>query len=176
MARHSLAPALRSSPGPLLACLLLPRRHCSSFHWEKLYFHCRAMKCLCMTAERTTINLTPAELTGQKPMQPLLGTEHYQCMDSLFIRGSIRHRSPRCRTGYETDGQQVNAGLQWNTVEDSCTWHDCILCSGNTRGLAFQALFRWSETFRCKCVWGTTIFIFRVKRRIIWAPSQQIRS
>lgn len=69
-----------------------------------------------MTAEHTTINLTPAELTGQKPMQPLLGTEHYQCMDSLFIRGSIRHRSLRCHTGYETDRQQVNAGRsgkQW---------------------------------------------------------------
>lgn len=67
------------------------------------------MKCLCMTAEHTTINLTPAELTGQKPMQPLLGTEHYQCMDSLFIRGSIRHHSLRCHAGYETDSQQVNA-------------------------------------------------------------------
>ena len=87
----------------------LPRCHCSSFQREKLYFHCQAMKCLCMTAEHTTINLTAAELTGQKPMQPLLGTEHYQCMDSLFIRGSIRHRSLRCHTGYEADRQQVNA-------------------------------------------------------------------
>lgn len=87
----------------------LPRCHCSSFQREKLYFHCQAMKCLCMTAEHTTINLTPAELTGQKPMQPLLGTEHYQCMDSLFIRGSIRHRSLRRHTGYEADRQQVNA-------------------------------------------------------------------
>lgn len=42
-------------------------------------------------------------------MQPLLGTEHYQCMDSLFIRGSIRHRSLHCHAGYETDGQEVNA-------------------------------------------------------------------
>lgn len=87
----------------------LPQCHCSSFQREKLYFHCQAMKCLCMTAEHTTINLTPAELTGQKPMQPLLGTEHYQCMDSLFIRGSIRHRSLRRHTGYEADRQQVNA-------------------------------------------------------------------
>lgn len=30
------------------------RRHCSSFQPEKLYFHCQAMKCLCMTAARTT--------------------------------------------------------------------------------------------------------------------------
>lgn len=55
----------------------------------------------------TTINLAAAELTGQKPMQPLLGTEHYQCMDSLFIRGSIRHRSLHCHT--ETDARRVNA-------------------------------------------------------------------
>lgn len=87
----------------------LPHCHCSSFQREKLYFHCQAMKCLCMTAEHTAINLAPAELTGQKPMQPLLGTEHYQCMDSLLIRGSIRHRSLHCHTGYETDRQQGDA-------------------------------------------------------------------
>lgn len=67
------------------------------------------MKCLCVTGEHTTINLTPAELTGQKPMQPLLRTEHYQCMDSLFIRGSIRHCSLHCHAGYETNRQQVTA-------------------------------------------------------------------
>lgn len=110
MACHSLRLVLWLSPRPTAGLPLLPWCHCSSFQWEQLYFHCQAMKCLCMTAEHTTINLTPAELTGQKPMQPLLGTEHYQCMDSLFIRGSIRHRSLRCHTGYERDRQQVNAG------------------------------------------------------------------
>lgn len=70
-----------------------------------------------MTAEHTTINLTPAELTGQKPMQPLLGTEHYQCMDSLFIRGSIRHRSLHCHTGYEADRQ---------TASQCCVTHNSV--------------------------------------------------
>lgn len=90
------------------------------------------MKCLCMTVEHTTINLTPVELTGQKPMQPLLGTEHYQCMDSLFIRGSIRHRSLHCHTGYETDRQQVNAVSHTTlpTVEQqkSGIMHGLLLC------------------------------------------------
>lgn len=91
------------------------------------------MKCLCMTVEHTTINLTPAELTGQKPMQPLLGTEHYQCMDSLFIRGSIRHCSLHCHTGYETDRQQVNA-VSHTTLpaveqQNSGIMHGLLLCS-----------------------------------------------
>lgn len=88
---------------------LLPQYHCSSFSVEKLYFHCRAMKCLCMTTENCTINLTPAELTGQKPMRPLLGKEHYQCMDSLFIRGSIRHCSLGCHAEYETENKTMPA-------------------------------------------------------------------
>lgn len=118
-----------SRPGAGL--LLLPYCHCSSFQWEKLYFHCQAMKCLCMTAAHTTINLTPAELTGQKPMQPLPGTEHYQCMDSLFIRGSIRHRSLPCHIGYETDSKSMLCHTQhcphWsNTVKESCTGYYCI--------------------------------------------------
>lgn len=95
-----------SRPGAGLPRLL--QCYCSSFLWEKLYFHCQAMKCLCMTVEHTTINLTAAELTGQKPMQPLFGTEHYQCMDSLFIRGSIRHHSPGCHTGYTADRQTAS--------------------------------------------------------------------
>lgn len=65
-----------------------------SFELEKLYFHCGAMRCLCMSMERGTINLPPVELTGQKPMQPLLGTEHYQRMVSSFIWPVIRHYSP----------------------------------------------------------------------------------
>lgn len=88
-------------PDLVLICLCRPRCYCSSFSQGKLYFHCQAMKCLCTTPEHTAINLTAAELTGQKPMQPLLGTEHYQCMDSLFIRGSIRHCSLCCHAGYE---------------------------------------------------------------------------
>lgn len=79
---------------------------------EKLYCHCRAMRCLCMTAERATINLTPVELTGQKPMQPLLGTEHYQCMASLFIRDAIRHHSLHCHAAYETGSK--------------CSQHPCV--------------------------------------------------
>lgn len=79
-----------------------------------------------MTGEHTTINLAAAELTGQKPMQPLLGTEHYQCTDSLFIRGSIRHRSLHRRSGYETDEQRVEAGpcTTQPTVEEhsECTY------------------------------------------------------
>ncbi len=128
-----------SRPGAGLP--LLPQCHCSSFHWEKLYFHCQAMKCLCMTAEHTTINLAPAELTGQKPMQPLLGTEHYQCMDSLFIRGSIRHRSLCCHTGYETDRQQVNAVSHTTlpTVEQHSRGFMCrILLLCNTRKLTIH--------------------------------------
>ena len=105
MARHSLTPVLQLYPSLVLVCLSCPGAIALHFQWEKLYFHRQAMKCLCMTVEHTTINLTPAELTGQKPMQPLLGTEHYQCMDSLFIRGSIRHCSLRCHTEYETNRQ-----------------------------------------------------------------------
>lgn len=106
------------------------------------------MKCLCMTAEHTTINLTAAELTGQKPMQPLLGTEHYQCMDSLFITGSIRHRSLHCHTGYETDRQQVNAvsHTTLSTVEQHSTGYYCIKCSFNTKNLTihmFVSLVEW---------------------------------
>lgn len=102
-----LAAVVVTMAGPGLP--LLPSPIALHFQRERLYFHCRAMKCLCMTAPRRAINLALAELTGQKPMQPLLGTEHYQCMDSLFIRGSIRHCSLCFHTEYET-GQQVNAG------------------------------------------------------------------
>lgn len=92
MPRHSHAGAVVvTMSGPGLP--LLPTPIALHFQRERLYFHCRAMKCLCMTAPHCAINLMLAELTGQKPMQPLLGTEHYQCMDSLFIWGSIRHCS-----------------------------------------------------------------------------------
>lgn len=106
---------LRSGAGLslLLSC------HCSSFQKEKLYFYCQAMKCLRMTAEHTTINLTVVELTGQKPMQPLLGTEHYQCMDSLFIRGSIRHRSLCHCAGYEKDSSSTVPHITMFTQEQS---------------------------------------------------------
>ena len=128
---------------------LLPHCHCSSFQREKLYFHCQAMKCLCMTAEHTTINLTPAELTGQKPMQPLLGTEHYQCMDSLFIRGSIRHRSLRRHTGYEADRQQVNA-VSHTTLPTVPQHRRRILCT-------LQLQHQQNPQFKCLCLllnWG----------------------
>lgn len=119
----------------MLACLRGPRCHCSSFRREKLYFHCQAMKCLCMTAEHTTINLTAAELTGQKPMHPLLGTEHYQCMDSLFIRGSIRHCSLCRRTGYESDSKSMlrHTHTQHSTGHSETTQHAVIYTAATLR-------------------------------------------
>lgn len=119
-------------PGPGLP--LLPSLIALHFQRERLYFHCRAMKCLCMTAPHCAINLTPVELTGQKPMQPLLCTEHYQCMDSLFIRGSIRHCSLCFYTEYQTDSKSMLATEE----RGGRIVLNCTHCSCNTGKRGFS--------------------------------------
>lgn len=129
---HSHAGTVVTMSGPSLPPL--PSPIALHFQRERLYFHCRAMKCLCMTVRHCAINLTLAELTGQKPMQPLLGTEHYQCMDSLFIRGSIRHCSLCFHTEYET-GSKLMLAEEERGQRIVLNWSHC---SCNTGKLEFS--------------------------------------